>query len=120
MASRELQRLPMFIDDTPALSISARAHALPARLGQAASTALDLIVIDYLQLIAPFMRSRATTGCGSSPEITRGLKTLAKELEVPVLALSQLSRAVEQREDKRPPGSPTCASRGPSSRTPTW
>ena len=99
MASRELQRLPMFIDDTPALSISAmrtRARRLKRQHG------LDMIVIDYLQLIAPSAGSRHDNRVQELSEITRGLKTLAKELEVPVLALSQLSRAVEQREDKRP------------------
>ena len=98
-ASRELQRLPMYIDDTPALSISAmrtRARRLKRQHG------LDMIVIDYLQLIAPSPGSRHDNRVQELSEITRGLKTLAKELEVPVLALSQLSRAVEQREDKRP------------------
>lgn len=98
-ASRDLQRLPMFIDDTPALSISAmrtRARRLKRQHG------LSLIVIDYLQLIAPSPGSRHDNRVQELSEITRGLKTLAKELEVPVLALSQLSRAVEQREDKRP------------------
>jgi replicative DNA helicase len=98
-ASRELQRLPIHIDDTPALSISAmrtRARRLKRSRG------LGLIVIDYLQLIAPSPGSRHDNRVQELSEITRGLKTLAKELEVPVLALSQLSRAVEQREDKRP------------------
>ena len=99
MASRNLQRLPMFIDDTPALSISAmrtRARRLKRQHG------LGLIVIDYLQLIAPSPGSRHESRVQELSEITRGLKALAKELNVPVLALSQLSRAVEQREDKRP------------------
>jgi replicative DNA helicase len=61
-----------------------------------------LIVIDYLQLIAPAAGSRHDNRVQEISEITRGLKALAKELDVPVLALSQLSRAVEQREDKRP------------------
>ena len=99
MASRDLQRLPMFIDDTPALSISAmrtRARRLKRQHG------LGMIVIDYLQLIAPSPGSRHDSRVQELSEITRGLKALAKELNVPVLALSQLSRAVEQREDKRP------------------
>jgi replicative DNA helicase len=99
LASRNLQRLPMFIDDTPALSISAmrtRARRLKRQHG------LGLIVIDYLQLIAPSPGSRHESRVQELSEITRGLKALAKELNVPVLALSQLSRAVEQREDKRP------------------
>lgn len=98
-ASGELQRLPIFIDDTPALSISAmrtRARRLARQRG------LGMIVIDYLQLIAPPAGSRYDSRVQELSEITRGLKALAKELNVPVLALSQLSRAVEQREDKRP------------------
>ncbi len=99
LASRELQRLPIFIDDTPALSISAmrtRARRLQRQHG------LGLIVIDYLQLIAPSGGSRHENRVQELSEITRGLKAMAKDLNVPVLALSQLSRAVEQREDKRP------------------
>jgi replicative DNA helicase len=63
---------------------------------------LGLIVVDYLQLIAPSAANRYENRVQELSEITRGLKALAKELNVPVLALSQLSRAVEQREDKRP------------------
>jgi replicative DNA helicase len=99
VASRELQNLPIFIDDTPALSISAmrtRARRLKRQHN------LGMIVIDYLQLIAPSPGSRHDSRVQEISEITRGLKALAKELNVPVLALSQLSRAVEQREDKRP------------------
>jgi replicative DNA helicase len=99
MATRELQRLPIFIDDTPALSISAmrtRARRLKRQHD------LGLIVVDYLQLIAPSPGSRHENRVQELSEITRGLKALAKELHVPVLALSQLSRAVEQRDDKRP------------------
>lgn len=98
-ASAELQRLPIFIDDTPALSISAmrtRARRLARQRG------LGMIIIDYLQLIAPPAGSRYDSRVQELSEITRGLKALAKELHVPVVALSQLSRAVEQREDKRP------------------
>jgi replicative DNA helicase len=98
-AAGELQRLPMYIDDTPALTISAmrtRARRLKRQVG------LGLIVIDYLQLIAPNPGVRYDSRVQELSEITRGLKALAKELHVPVLALSQLSRAVEQREDKRP------------------
>jgi len=101
LAARELESLNLYIDDTPALSVSAvrsRARRLQRQQG------LDLIVVDYLQLLRP------TSGGSSRPEnrvqeisdITRNLKAIAKELNVPVLALSQLSRAVEQREDKRP------------------
>jgi replicative DNA helicase len=98
--SQRLQALPLFVDDTPALTISAlrtRARRLMRQQG------LGLIVIDYLQLLRPSTQVRAQDNrVQEISEITRGLKTLAKELNVPVLALSQLSRAVEQREDKRP------------------
>lgn len=100
-ASAELQDLPFFIDDTPGLSIAAlraRARRLHRRHG------LGLIVVDYLQLLT----AAGTRGRGPEnrvqeiSEITRGLKNIAKSLKVPVLALSQLSRSVESREDKRP------------------
>ncbi len=97
--SQELEHLNFFIDDTPALSIAAlrtRARRLKRTHG------LGLIIVDYLQLLAPSGRNRQDNRVQEVSEITRGLKTLAKELDVPVLALSQLSRAVEQREDKRP------------------
>jgi replicative DNA helicase len=97
--SHELSRLPLHIDDTPALSIAAlRSRA--RRLKRVHN--VSLLVVDYLQLV------RATASGGNInrvqeiSEITQGLKAIAKELEVPVIALSQLSRAVEQREDKRP------------------
>ncbi|MFO1061329.1 MAG: replicative DNA helicase [Dongiaceae bacterium] len=98
-AAQELHRLPFFIDDTPALSVAAlrtRARRLKRQHG------LGLIVIDYLQLMRPSGQSRSDSRVQEVSEITRGLKAIAKELDVPVLALSQLSRAVEQREDKRP------------------
>jgi replicative DNA helicase len=97
--SQELEHLNFFIDDTPALSIAAlrtRARRLKRTHG------LGLLIIDYLQLLAPSGKTRQENRVQEVSEITRGLKTLAKELDVPVLALSQLSRAVEQREDKRP------------------
>ncbi|MBS0224193.1 MAG: replicative DNA helicase [Proteobacteria bacterium] len=97
--SHELEHLNFFIDDTPALSIAAlrtRARRLKRTHG------LGLLIVDYLQLLAPSGRTRQENRVQEVSEITRGLKTLAKELDVPVLALSQLSRAVEQREDKRP------------------
>jgi len=97
--SQSLYRLPLFIDDTPGLSVSAlrtRARRLKRQHG------LGLIVIDYLQLVVGTPGTRQENRVQEVSEITRGLKTLAKELNVPVLALSQLSRAVEQREDKRP------------------
>lgn len=98
LASQDLQTAPLFIDDTPALTISGlrtRARRLKRQHG------LSLIVVDYLQLLQGSGRTNDNRVQEIS-EITRGLKTLAKELDVPVLALSQLSRAVEQRDDKRP------------------
>jgi replicative DNA helicase len=98
--SRRLSSIPLFIDDTPALSVSAlrtRARRLKRQEG------LGLIVIDYLQLIeAGASGRRGDNRVQELSDITRALKALAKELDVPVIALSQLSRAVEQREDKRP------------------
>lgn len=100
-AAQDLEKLPFFIDDTPQLSISAlrtRARRLKRQHN------LGLVIVDYLQLL----RGSGTGGRGPEnrvqeiSEITRGLKGLAKELSIPVIALSQLSRTVEQREDKRP------------------
>jgi replicative DNA helicase len=99
VASQELQKLPMHIDDTPGLSVPAlrtRARRLKRRHG------LGMIVVDYLQLMRAPTGLRSENRVQEVSEITRGLKAIAKELEVPVLALSQLSRAVEQRDDKRP------------------
>ncbi len=96
-ASAAVENLALQIDDTPALTIAAlrtRARRLKRQNG------LDLIVVDYLQLVDA--TSRKDGRVQEVSEITRGLKTLAKELDVPVIALSQLSRAVEQRQDKRP------------------
>lgn len=97
--SQQLSNLKLFIEDTPALSVSSirtRARRLKRREG------LDLIVIDYLQLLQGNSNSRNENRVQEISDITRSLKTLAKELDIPVLALSQLSRAVESREDKRP------------------
>lgn len=97
-ASQRLAKLPLYIDDTPALTIGAlrtRARRLKRRHD------IGLIVVDYLQLLQGSGRANDNR-VNEISEISRGLKTLAKELEVPVIALSQLSRAVEQREDKRP------------------
>ncbi|HUD27418.1 MAG TPA: replicative DNA helicase [Novosphingobium sp.] len=97
-ASQRLAELPLYIDDTPGLTIAGlrtRARRLKRRHN------IGLVVIDYLQLLTG--SGRATDNrVNEISEISRGLKTLAKELGVPVIALSQLSRAVEQREDKRP------------------
>jgi len=98
-ASQSLAARPIFIDDTPALSVAAmrtRARRLMRRHG------LSLIVVDYLQLLRPVTTAGQGNRVQEISEITQSLKALAKELHVPVLALSQLSRAVEQREDKRP------------------
>ena len=96
--SKNLENLPLHIDDTPAITISTlsnRARRLKRKHG------LDLIVIDYIQLMKTG-NYRNEGRVLEIAEITQGLKALAKELNVPVLALSQLSRAVEQREDKKP------------------
>jgi replicative DNA helicase len=99
-ASQQLAALRLFIDDTPALTVSAlrtRSRRLLRQQG------LGLIIVDYLQLLRPSNQLRVIENrVQEVSDITRGLKALAKELNVPVLALSQLSRAVEQREDKRP------------------
>jgi replicative DNA helicase len=97
--SRALYTLPLFIDDTPALTIGAlrtRARRLKRQQG------LSLIVVDYLQLMQGPAGLRSENRVQEVSEITRGLKAVAKELNVPVLALSQLSRQPEQRDDKRP------------------
>jgi len=94
-----IDRTPFFIDDSPALSVSqlaSRARRLKRTSG------LGLVVVDYLQLLQAQLGSRPENRVQEISNISRSLKALAKELDVPVLALSQLSRAVEQREDKRP------------------
>lgn len=97
--SRELQRLPLHIDDTPAISLS----AMRTRCRRLARTkGLSLVVVDYLQLMRPSIGSRSDSRVIEISMITQGLKAIAKELSVPVMALSQLSRQVESREDKRP------------------
>ena len=95
--SKNISELPLFIDETPAISIAALSNRA-RRIKRIHN--LDLIVIDYIQL----MRAVNTKDgrVQEISEITQGLKALAKELSVPVLALSQLSRAVEQRDDKQP------------------
>ena len=97
--SREISTLPLMIDDTPAITLSAmrtRCRRLKRTKG------LALIVVDYLQLMRPAAGTRQENRVQEISQITQGLKALAKELNVPVLALSQLSRQVENREDKRP------------------
>ncbi len=97
--SREIGGLPLHIDDTPAITLSAmrtRCRRLKRTKG------LALIIIDYLQLMRPALGTKPESRVLEISQITQGLKAIAKELKVPVLALSQLSRAVESREDKRP------------------
>jgi replicative DNA helicase len=97
--SRELGAMPLHIDDTPALTLSAmrtRCRRLKRTKG------LSLIVVDYLQLMRPAAGTRPENRVLEISQITQGLKAIAKELAVPVIALSQLSRSVESREDKRP------------------
>jgi replicative DNA helicase len=98
-AAAELQSLPLYIDDTPGLTIAAlrtRARRLKRQKG------IGVVVVDYLQLLQGTGRGSNDNRVQEISEISRGLKQLAKELNVPVIGLSQLSRAVEQREDKRP------------------
>jgi replicative DNA helicase len=97
--AREMESIPLYIDETGGLSIAqlaARARRLKRQRG------LDLLVIDYLQLLQGSSRRAAEGRVQEVTEITTGLKALAKELNVPILALSQLSRQVESRDDKRP------------------
>jgi replicative DNA helicase len=97
--SREIGTLPLHIDDTPAITLS----AMRTRCRRLARTkGLALVVVDYLQLMRPAAGTRSENRVLEISQITQGLKAIAKELAVPVLALSQLSRAVESREDKRP------------------
>ena len=96
--SRNIYDLPLYIDETPAITISAlsnRARRMKRLFG------LSLVVVDYIQLMRTSSK-RMDGRVQEISEITQGLKALAKELSVPVLALSQLSRAVEQRDDKIP------------------
>ena len=98
--SRNIYNLPLYIDETPAITIatlSNRARRIKRLFG------LSLIVVDYIQLMrAPRANNKNDNRVQEVSEITQGLKALAKELKVPVLALSQLSRAVESRDDKKP------------------
>ncbi len=98
-ASQDLQNLPIFIDDTPALSISAvrtRARRLKRKHN------LEFLIVDYLQLIHGTNKKSQESRVQEISEISMGLKAIAKELNIPVLALSQLSRKVEERTDKKP------------------
>jgi replicative DNA helicase len=101
MAVSRLWEAPLFIDETPGLSgleLRSRARRLARKMGGQ----LGLIVIDYLQLMSGSSDRRDQNRASELGEISRSLKALAKELQAPVIALSQLSRSVEQRTDKRP------------------
>jgi replicative DNA helicase len=96
-AAGEMSDMPMYIDDTPAISIlelRAKARRLKARAD------IGLIIVDYLQLMRS--NARAENRQQEISEISRSLKSLSRELDVPLIAISQLSRAVEGREVKRP------------------
>ncbi len=96
--SKNIYELPLYIDETPAITIAAisnRSRRIKRLFG------LELIIVDYIQLMRS-SGSKEYNRVQEISEITQGLKALAKELDVPVLALSQLSRAVEQRDDKKP------------------
>ena len=96
--SKNISELPLYIDETPAISIAAvsnRARRIKRLFG------LEMIVVDYIQLMRGPVNN-ANNRVQEISEITQGLKAIAKELSVPVLALSQLSRAVEQRDDHKP------------------
>jgi replicative DNA helicase len=97
--AREIEALPLYIDETGGLSVAqlaARARRLKRQRG------LDMLVVDYIQLLQGSMRRAAEGRVQEVTEITTSLKALAKELSIPIVALSQLSRQVENREDKRP------------------
>ena len=97
--AREMENIPLYIDETGGLSIAqlaARARRLTRQRG------LDLLVVDYIQLLSGSGKKAAEGRVQEVTEITTGLKALAKELAVPIVALSQLSRQVESRDDKRP------------------
>jgi replicative DNA helicase len=98
-AMNALSEAPMYIDDTPSIStmeLRTKARRLQAESG------LDLVIVDYLQLMQAATTSRDANRVQEVSEISRGLKALARELSVPVIALSQLSRQPEMRESKEP------------------
>jgi len=97
--SKNISELPLYIDETPAISIAAmsnRARRIKRLFG------LDMIVVDYIQLMTGSLNNRNDGRVQEISQITQGLKAVAKELKIPVIALSQLSRAVEQRDDHKP------------------
>ncbi len=98
-AAKTMQTVPFYIDQTGGITIgqlAARARRLKRQKG------LDVLIVDYLQLLSGSGKRASDSRVNEVTEITTGLKALAKELEVPIIALSQLSRQVEQRDDKRP------------------
>jgi replicative DNA helicase len=98
-AMNALAEAPVYIDDTPNIStmeLRTKARRLQAEAG------LDLVIVDYLQLMQSSVQSRDANRVQEVSEISRGLKALARELQVPVLALSQLSRQTEMRENREP------------------
>jgi replicative DNA helicase len=102
----EVSRAPIWIDDTAGVTlmeIRAKVRRLSSQLNARGETPLSLVVVDYLQLmIGGDARNRQENRQQEIAEISRGLKVLARDLDVPVLAIAQLSRAVESRHDKRP------------------
>jgi replicative DNA helicase len=97
--SREIAGLPLHIDETPGISVA----ALRTRCRRLKRTSgLSLVIIDYLQLMRPSAGTKPESRVLEISQFTQGLKAIAKEMAIPVIALSQLSRSVEQREDKRP------------------
>ena len=100
----EVARAPVWIDDTAGITLMemrAKVRRLASRLNARDEAPLSLVVVDYLQLMIG-QRARAENRQQEIAEISRGLKVLARDLDIPVLAIAQLSRAVEQRHDKRP------------------
>jgi replicative DNA helicase len=100
----EVSRAPIWIDDTAGVTlieIRAKVRRLASQLNAAGEMPLSLVVVDYLQLMVG-QGNRAENRQQEIAEISRGLKVLARDLDVPVLAIAQLSRAVEARHDKRP------------------
>jgi replicative DNA helicase len=102
----EVSRAPIWIDDTAGVTlmeIRAKVRRLASQLNVAGKMPLSLVVVDYLQLmVGDVARGRAENRQQEIADISRGLKVLARDLDVPVLAIAQLSRAVEARHDKRP------------------
>jgi replicative DNA helicase len=101
----EVSRAPVWIDDSAGVTlmeIRAKVRRLSSQLKARGEPPLALVVVDYLQLMIGGQGNRSENRQQEIAEISRGLKVLARDLDVPVLAIAQLSRAVEQRHDKRP------------------